>query len=102
MALEKARRGVGGLVFVGTSNVASVRWCPLKAALTSVAQEPLFFAVWLHDRLRYPRLLGLIRELPNTDEGCSTPAPRSGWMVSSASCGVSRCGRPRRRGGTRR
>jgi hypothetical protein len=69
LALEKARRGADRLVFVGTANVAGVRWCPMKAVLTSVAQEPMFFAVYLHDRLLYARLLGLLGELPSTDEG---------------------------------
>jgi hypothetical protein len=69
LALEKARRGADRLVFVGASNVASVRWCPMQAVLKSIIDEPMFFAVYLHDRLLYARLLGLIDDLPSTDEG---------------------------------
>jgi CRISPR/Cas system-associated exonuclease Cas4 (RecB family) len=69
--LEKRRRGIAGdrLLFVGVSNVASVRWCPMKAVLRSRAEELMFFGAYLYDRLIYARLLGLIRELPHTDQG---------------------------------
>jgi hypothetical protein len=41
LALEKRRRGVAGarLLFAGVSNVAGVRWCPMKAVLRSRAEE---------------------------------------------------------------
>jgi hypothetical protein len=68
--LEKRRRTVAGdrLLFVGVSNVASVRWCPMKAVLRSRAEELMFFAGYLTDRLVYARLLGLIRDLPHGDQ----------------------------------
>src|SRR5262249_4702534 len=54
---------------VGVSNVASVRWCPMKAVLRSRAEELMFFSAYLTDRLVHARLLGLIRDLPHTDQG---------------------------------
>jgi hypothetical protein len=47
---------------VGVSDVASVRWCPMKAVLKSRAEELMFFSAYLHDRLVYGHLLGLIRD----------------------------------------
>jgi CRISPR/Cas system-associated exonuclease Cas4 (RecB family) len=69
LALEKQRRGVAGdrLLFIGVSNVASVRWCPMKAVLKSRAEEPMFFSAYLSDRLVYAPLLGLLRDLPHDD-----------------------------------
>jgi hypothetical protein len=61
LTLEKQRRGIAGdrLLFVGVSNVASVRWCPMKAVLWSRAEELMFFSAYLSDRLVYGHLLGL-------------------------------------------
>jgi CRISPR/Cas system-associated exonuclease Cas4 (RecB family) len=69
LALEKRRRGVidDRLLFVGVSNIASVRWCPMKAVLKSRAEELMFFSAYLADRLVYARLLGLIDCLPHSD-----------------------------------
>jgi hypothetical protein len=71
LALEKRRRGVAGdrLVFVGVSNVAGVRWCPMKAVLKSRTDELMFFGAYLTDRLVHARLIGLIRDLPHDDQG---------------------------------
>jgi CRISPR/Cas system-associated exonuclease Cas4 (RecB family) len=71
LALEKRCRGVSGdqLLFVGVSNVATVGWCALKAVLKSCAEEPMFCAAYLHDRLLYAHLLGHLDEVPQTDQG---------------------------------
>jgi hypothetical protein len=69
LTLEKQRRGVAGdrLLFIGVSNVASVRWCPMKSVLKSRAEELMYFAAYLTDRLVHARLLGLLRDLPHDD-----------------------------------
>jgi hypothetical protein len=59
---------MGRLLFIGISNVAGVRWCPMKAVLKSRAEELMFFAAYLTDRLVYASLLGLIRDLPHGDQ----------------------------------
>jgi hypothetical protein len=70
LALEKRRRGVVGdrLLLVGVSNIAGVRWCPVKAVLKGRAEELMFFAAYLTDRLVYAHILGLIRDLPHDDQ----------------------------------
>jgi CRISPR/Cas system-associated exonuclease Cas4 (RecB family) len=69
LALEKQRPGVAGdrLLFIGVSNVASVRWCPMKSVLRSRAEERMFFSAYLTDRLVSARILGLLRDLPHDD-----------------------------------
>lgn len=69
-ALEKERRGVrpNDLVFIGAANLANYWWCAMKAVLKSRANEMMFFASYLYDRLRYAKKLGLIDELPERDE----------------------------------
>jgi hypothetical protein len=69
LAAEKKRRGVppDRLVFVGVANATSVRFCAMKAVLKRRANEGMFFASYLHDRLVYAHRLGLVSELPKTD-----------------------------------
>jgi hypothetical protein len=88
LALEKVRRGAAldQLVFVGVSNIAGIRWCPQKAVLKSRAEEPMFFAVHLHDRLLYAHLLGLFDDLPADDQalleaGGEVGLPEVEWLL---------------------
>ncbi|MEW6578537.1 MAG: hypothetical protein AB1435_05005 [Chloroflexota bacterium] len=70
LALEKQRRGIetSALVFVGMHNVAQHWWCTQSAVLKSRANELMFFAVYLHDRIVYAHRLGLTDELPRRQE----------------------------------
>jgi hypothetical protein len=66
LRLEKERRGLppSSLVFVGMANVADQHWCPMQSVLKSRAREDEFFHAYLHDRVKYSLLAGLIGELP--------------------------------------
>lgn len=70
LLLEKTRRGVPkeSLVFVGMANIAQYYWCAMQAVLKSRANELLFFASYLYDRISYSHRLGLISKLPGTKE----------------------------------
>ncbi len=69
LTAEKKRRGAGtGLTFVGVHNVAQHWWCTQQAVLKSRANELMFFAVYLQDRIGYAHRLGLIDKLPRRGE----------------------------------
>jgi CRISPR/Cas system-associated exonuclease Cas4 (RecB family) len=70
LSLEKERRGVKRekLVFVGTADVAQYYWCAMQAVFRSRENELNFFDSYLADRLTYAKDLGLIDELPGSDE----------------------------------
>jgi hypothetical protein len=70
LLLEKTRRGVPkeSLVFVGMGNIAQYYWCAMQAVLKSRANELLFFASYLYDRISYSHRLGLISKLPGKKE----------------------------------
>jgi hypothetical protein len=70
LMLEKERRGVpeDALVFVGMANVASHWWCTQQAVFKSRAFEGAVFSAYLLDRIQYAHRLGLITELPESDD----------------------------------
>ncbi|MHA1645662.1 MAG: PD-(D/E)XK nuclease family protein [Candidatus Freyarchaeota archaeon] len=69
LLLEKERRtNRDKLVFIGMANVAGYYWCAMRSLLRSRKNEPGFFASYLHDRLWYSHLLGLIEKLPKSEK----------------------------------
>jgi CRISPR/Cas system-associated exonuclease Cas4 (RecB family) len=69
--LEKERRCIDrkSLLFLGMSNIAEYYWCAIQSVLKSRANELLFFASYLYDRIAYAHQLSLVDTIPRTDVG---------------------------------
>ncbi|MGA2092973.1 MAG: hypothetical protein ABSH16_06150 [Sedimentisphaerales bacterium] len=71
LLLEKERRCIDrkSLLFLGMANIAEYYWCAIQAVLKSRADELLFFASYLYDRIAYAHQLSLVDTIPKTDVG---------------------------------